>query len=61
MNTLSALAPTSVAVDPLEPATVKSQVAIAVAAKTLDVQRAVGAEMLRLLDPNVGQNLDARA
>lgn len=62
MNMLSALAPASVPIDPLEPAsTVKAQVAMAVAAKVLDVQRAAGAQVVRLLDPAVGRNLDVRA
>jgi hypothetical protein len=62
MNMLSALAPASVPIDPLEPAsTVKAQVAMAVAAKVLDAQRVAGAEVVRLLDPAVGRNLDVRA
>ncbi|MCK9518361.1 MAG: putative motility protein [Dehalococcoidia bacterium] len=62
MNMLSALAPASVPVDPLEPATpVQAQVAMAIAAKVLDIQETAGAEVVRLLDPQVGQNLNVKA
>lgn len=62
MNMLSALAPASVPIDPLEPLTsVKAQMGIAVAAKVLDAQRAAGEDVLRLLDPQVGQKLDRSA
>ena len=38
-----------------------SQVATAVAAKSLDAQRAQGQGILKLLDVNIGQNVNASA
>jgi hypothetical protein len=62
MNMLGALAPTSVPIDPLEPGdSVQAQVALLAQVKVLHAQRAMGAELVALLDPNVGRNLNARA
>ncbi|MCC7366198.1 MAG: putative motility protein [Dehalococcoidia bacterium] len=62
MNMLGAIAPTSVPIDPLQPANpVQQQAQIAVAAKVLDAQRAAGEQVMQLLDPNVGKHLDQRA
>ncbi|MGE5595176.1 MAG: hypothetical protein ACM3S1_03965 [Hyphomicrobiales bacterium] len=62
MNLLNALAPVSIAPDPLEPTnSTRAQVALAVAAKVLDAQRLAGAQIVQLLDPNLGRNLDRTA
>lgn len=59
MNLLSALAPTTVPVSPLT--TVPPAAQVAVMAKALDAQRAEGAALVSLLDPNVGKHIDIRA
>ena len=62
MNLLGAIAPASVPIDPLQPISApEQQVALLVAAKMLDAQRAAGAQVIALLDPNVGRNLNASA
>ncbi len=40
---------------------VRAQVAVAAAVKTLNVQAQVGAELVALLDPNAGKKLDRSA
>lgn len=59
MNMLSVLAPTSIPVDPVEG--IKGQIAMAAAVKVIQVQRAMGAEVVALLDPNVGKNFNRSA
>jgi hypothetical protein len=56
---LPALAPTSVALDPLNP--LETAIQVAVARKTLDVQRAQAAAIVALLDPSAGTRFDAKA
>ena len=59
MNLLSALAPTSVSVDPVEG--IQGRVAFSAAAKAVKVSNEVAKEVVQLLDPNVGRNIDTRA
>ena len=59
MNLLSALAPTSVPVEPIEG--IQGRVAFTAAVKAVKVTHEMASETLRLLDPNVGRRLDARA
>jgi hypothetical protein len=56
MNMLSVLAPTSVPVDPVEG--IRGQIAVAAAVKVIQVQKDMGAQVMALLDPNVGKNLN---
>lgn len=60
MNSLTGRLP---AVDPGGDglASTRAQVAVAVAARALDAQREAGAAIVALLDPQVGQRLNARA
>lgn len=59
---LNALAPASRPIDPLDPQDpVQAQVAMLVAAHALDVQKVVGQQIVQLLDPNVGRNLNRSA
>ena len=59
MNMLSVLAPTSVPVDPIEG--IQGQVAFAAAVKVIQVQKDMGAQIVALLDPNVGKNFNRSA
>jgi hypothetical protein len=59
MNMLSVLAPTSVPVDPVEG--IQGQIAMAAAVKVLQVQKDMGAQVIALLDPNVGNNFNRAA
>ncbi|HMO55215.1 MAG TPA: hypothetical protein PJ994_11965 [Tepidiformaceae bacterium] len=59
MNLLSALAPTSVPVDPVEG--IQGRIAFTAATKAIKAANEVAAETARILDPNVGQKLNASA
>ncbi|MCO5200316.1 MAG: hypothetical protein M9925_01225 [Chloroflexi bacterium] len=59
MNLLSALAPTSVPVEPV--AGITGRIAFLAAAKAVKVSNNMAKETVRLLDPNVGQRLNAGA
>lgn len=62
MNMLNALAPASRPIDPLDPQNpVQAQAALLVAARALDLQKVVGQNIVQLLDPNVGRNLNRSA
>ncbi len=59
MNLLSALAPTTVPVDPIEG--IQGRVALSAAVKAVKVQNEMAKEVLRLLEPGVGRNLNVSA
>lgn len=59
MNLLSALAPTSVSVDPIEG--IQGHVAFTAAVKAVKVENEMAKEVVRLLDPGVGRRLNASA
>ncbi|GIW17528.1 MAG: hypothetical protein WHT63_05065 [Tepidiforma sp.] len=59
MNLLSAIAPTSVPADPVEG--IAGRVAFTAAVKAVKAAAEVQAELVRLLDPNVGKHLDRSA
>lgn len=59
MNLLSALAPTTVPVDPVEG--IQGRIAFTAAAKAVRVQSEMEKEALPPLDPHIGRRLDARA
>ncbi len=59
MNLLSALAPTSIPVEPIEG--IQGRVAFTAAAKAVQVTHEMAREVVQLLDPNVGRQLDVRA
>ncbi|MCL4240942.1 MAG: hypothetical protein KJ048_06270 [Dehalococcoidia bacterium] len=59
MNLLSALAPTSVPVEPVEG--IQGRVAFTAAARAVKVSNDMAKETAGLLDPNVGRRLNARA
>lgn len=59
MNLLQALAPTSIPVDPVEG--IQGQVAFTAAVKAVKVQNEMAKEVLQLLDPSVGRNLNVSA
>jgi hypothetical protein len=59
MNLLSALAPTSIPVEPVEG--IAGRIAFTAAAQAVKVSNDVAKETVRLLDPNVGQRLNAEA
>lgn len=62
MNMLSALSPASEPIDPLDPgATIRARIAVAAQVKVMDVARQMGQELVALLDPNVGTNLNRSA
>jgi len=63
MNPVSAIqSAMSAPIEPFEPAdVVRAQVAVAISAKVLHIQAAMGAEVVKLLDPSRGQHLDRRA
>lgn len=59
MNLLSALAPTSVPVDPVEG--IQGRIAFTAATKAVKVANDIAHETVKLLDPNVGQRLNTSA
>ncbi|MEO8539807.1 MAG: hypothetical protein ABI577_08720 [bacterium] len=59
MNLLSALAPTSVPVDPVEG--IQGHVAFSAAVKVVKVENEMAKEVVRLLDPGVGRRLNVSA
>ena len=59
VNLLSALAPTSVPVDPIEG--IAGRVAFAAATKAVKASNEMAKEVVQLLDTNVGRNVDLRA
>jgi hypothetical protein len=59
MNLLSALAPTSIPVEPIEG--IQGRVAFTAATKAVQVTHEMAREVVQLLDPNVGRQLDVRA
>jgi len=59
MNLMSALAPTSVPVDPIEG--IQGRIAFTAATKAVQVANEMAKETVGLLDPNVGQKLNASA
>lgn len=59
MNILSALAPTTIPVDPVEG--IQGQVAFAAAVKAVKVQQEMAKSVVQLLDPNIGRNLNVSA
>ena len=56
MNLLSALVPTTVSVDPVEG--IKGSVAFSAAVKAVKVQNEMAKEVVQLLDPAIGRNLN---
>jgi hypothetical protein len=62
VNLLTVLAPTSKPVDPFDIGTnLVEQVAIQAAVKTLQVQQAMGQQVVRLLNPSLGNRFDRSA
>ena len=62
MNMLSALSPASEPIDPLDPgATIRARVAVAAQVKVMDVAKQMGQDLVALLDPAVGNNLNRSA
>jgi hypothetical protein len=59
MNLLSALAPTSVPVEPVEG--IQGQVAFTAAVKAVKVENRMTKEVVQLLDPNVGRRVNVSA
>jgi hypothetical protein len=59
MNLLSALAPTSIPVEPVEG--IAGRVAVTAASRVVKVSNDMAKETARLLDPNVGRRLNAEA
>ncbi|GIW12631.1 MAG: hypothetical protein KatS3mg062_0070 [Tepidiforma sp.] len=59
MNLLSAIAPTSIPADPVEG--IAGRVAFQAAVRAVKAAAETQAELVRLLDPNVGRNLDRSA
>lgn len=59
MNLLSALAPTSIPVDPVEG--IQGRVAFSAAVKAVKVENEMAKEVVRLLDPGVGRRINASA
>lgn len=59
MNLLSALAPTSVPVEPVEG--IQGRIAFTAAVKAVHVSNEMARQVVELLDPNLGRNLDVRA
>lgn len=59
MNLLSAIAPTSVPVEPIEG--IQGRVAFTAAVAAVRVSNEMAQEVVQLLDPNVGRHLDKRA
>jgi len=59
MNLLSAIAPTSIPTDPVDG--IAGRVAVLAAIKAVRAAAGAQAELVRLLDPKVGQNIDRSA
>ena len=59
MNLLSALAPTSIPVEPVEGIT--GRVAFTAAAEAVKVSNDMAKETVRILDPHVGRHLNVEA
>lgn len=59
MNLLSALAPTSVSVDPIEG--IQGRVAFTAAVKAVKVENDMAKEAVKILDPNIGRRINASA
>lgn len=59
MNLLSALAPTSIPVDPVEG--IQGRVAFSAAVKAVKVENEMAKEVVRLLEPGVGRRINASA
>jgi len=59
VNLLSALAPTSIPVDPVEG--IQGRVAFSAAVKAVKVENEMAKEVVRLLDPGVGRRINASA
>lgn len=59
MNLLSALAPTSIPVDPVEG--IQGRIAFTAAVKAVKVENEMATEVVRLLDPSVGRRINASA
>ncbi|MGB4863105.1 MAG: hypothetical protein WBO97_11645 [Tepidiformaceae bacterium] len=59
MNLLQALAPTSVSVDPVEG--IQGRVAFSAALTAVKAQNEMAKETVRILDPNIGRIIDAKA
>lgn len=59
MNLLSQLAPTSVPTDPVEG--IAGRIAFAAQVQAVKAAEQAQAEVIRLLDPNVGRNIDRSA
>jgi len=59
MNLLSALAPTTIPVDPVEG--IQGRVAVTAAARAVRASNEMAKEVVQLLDPNVGRHVDLRA
>ncbi len=59
VNLLSALAPTSISVDPVEG--IQGRVAFTAAVKAVKVENEMAKEVVRLLDPDVGRHVNRSA
>ncbi len=59
MNLLSALAPTTIPVDPVEG--IQGRVAFSAAVKAVKVENEMAKEVVRLLEPGVGRRINASA
>jgi len=59
VNLLSALAPTTIPVDPVEG--IQGRVAFSAAVKAVKVENEMAKEVVRLLDPGVGRRINASA
>lgn len=59
MNLLSALAPTSIPVEPVEG--IQGRIAFTAAVKAVKVENEMATEVVRLLDPSVGRRINASA
>lgn len=59
MNLLQALAPTTIAVDPIEG--IQGRVGFSAALSAVKAQDEMAKETLRILDPNIGRIIDAKA
>ena len=59
MNLLQALAPTTISVDPIEG--IQGRVAFSAALTAVKAQNEMAKETVRVLDPNIGRIIDAKA
>lgn len=59
VNLLSALAPTTISVDPVEG--IQGRVAFTAAVKAVKVENEMAKEVVRLLDPDVGRHVNRSA